>query len=105
MHTFVDKLLLLSDVSYIFVGDFSIIGMQAWYPGIMMGQQADAKYDWGLLVVLIAVELDKQQFANLGGNSVPARVQLPLVLERCRAVTHMNLKQLVGTFINKAGWS
>ncbi|KAL0053394.1 hypothetical protein WJX82_005089 [Trebouxia sp. C0006] len=28
----------------------------AWYPGTMMGQQADAKYDWGLLVVLTAVE-------------------------------------------------
>ncbi|DBB13030.1 TPA: Protein kinase, membrane associated tyrosine threonine 1 [Trebouxia sp. C0006] len=29
---------------------------EAWYPGTMMGQQADAKYDWGLLVVLTAVE-------------------------------------------------
>ncbi len=79
--------------------------MQAWYPGIMRGQQADARYDWGLLVVLIAVELGKQHLADLIGNSAPARVQLPLVLERCRAVTHVNLKQLVGTFINKAGWS
>jgi len=92
MHTFVNKLL-LSDVPYIFIGGFSIIGMQAWYPGTIMGQQADAKYDWGLLVVLIAVELGKQHLADLSGNSVPARVQRPLVLERCRAV------------INKAGWS
>lgn len=56
MHTFVDNLLLLSDVPYISIGDFSVISMQAWYPGIMRGQQADATYDWGLLVVLIAVE-------------------------------------------------
>ena len=60
MHTFADKLLLSLDVPYISIGDFSVIGMQAWYPGIMRGQQAVATYDWGLLVVLIAVELGKQ---------------------------------------------
>ncbi len=79
--------------------------MQAWYPGIMRGQQADARYDWGLLVVLIAVELDKRHLADLTGNSAPTRVQLPVVLERCRVIVHMDLKQLVATLINKAGWS
>ncbi len=79
--------------------------MQAWCPGAMRGQQADARYDWGLLVVLIAVELGKQRVTDLTGNSVPARVQLPLVLEKCRAIVDIELKQLVETFINKAGWS
>ncbi|DBA78858.1 TPA: hypothetical protein ACH3X1_008745 [Trebouxia sp. C0004] len=73
---------------------------EAWYPGIMRGQQADARYDWGLLVVLIAVELGKQHLADLTGKLRAGMVQLPLVLERCRAVIHMRLKQLVGTFIN-----
>ncbi|KAL0022420.1 hypothetical protein WJX77_010601 [Trebouxia sp. C0004] len=45
------------------------------------GQLADARYDWGLLVVLIAVELGKQCVTDLTGNSVLARVQLPLTLQ------------------------
>ena len=71
----------------------------------MRNQAADAKYDWGLLVVLIAVELGKQQaFIELTGDSVPAKVQLPLVLARCRAIVHKELKQLVEQFLHKAGW-
>ena len=81
------------------------IGLQAWYPGEMRNQTADAKYDWGLLVVLIAVEMGKQQpLTELTGESAPARVQLPLVLARCRAIVHRDLKQLVEQFIHKAGW-
>ncbi|KAL0033319.1 hypothetical protein WJX77_003475 [Trebouxia sp. C0004] len=41
---------------------------EAWYPGAMRGQQANARYDWGLLVVLIAVELGKQRVTDLTGN-------------------------------------
>ncbi|KAA6416662.1 MAG: hypothetical protein FRX49_13361 [Trebouxia sp. A1-2] len=81
------------------------IGLQAWYPGAMQNQTAIAKYDWGLLVVLIAVEMGKQQpLTELTGESAPARVQLPLVLARCRAIVHRDLKQLVEQFIHKAGW-
>ena len=81
------------------------VGLQAWYPGAMRNQTADAKYDWGLLVVLIAVEMGKQQpLTELTGKSTPARAQLPLVLARCRAIVHRDLKQLVDLFINKAGW-
>lgn len=71
----------------------------------MRNQTADAKYDWGLLVVLLAVEMGKQQpLTELTGDSVPARVQLPLVLARCRAIVHRELNQLVEQFIHKAGW-
>jgi len=83
----------------------SDVGLQAWYPGAMQNQIADAKYDWGLLVVLIAVEMGKQQpLIELTGDSAPARVQLPLVLARYRAIAHGKLKQLVEKFIHKAGW-
>ena len=99
MHTlptacFADSLIL--DVCVL-----SDIGLQTWYPGDIQNQIADAKYNWGLLVVLIAVEMGKQQpLDKLTGNIAPARVQLPLVLARCRAIVHEQLKQLV-----KAGWS
>ena len=71
----------------------------------MRNQIADAKYDWGLLVVLIAVEMGKQQpVIELTGKLAPARVQLPLVLARYRATVHEKLKQLVEKLIHKAGW-
>ena len=81
------------------------VGLQAWYPGAMRNQTADAKYDWGLLVVLIAVAMGKQQpLTELTGDSAPARVQLPLVLARCKAIVHEKLKQLIQHLIHKAGW-
>ena len=96
---------LLTFQHYIFVDVLKDIVVQAWYPGAMRNQTADAKYDWGLLVVLIAVEMRKQQpLTELTGQSAPTRVQLPLVLARCRAIVHRELKQLVEQFIHKAGW-
>ena len=73
----------------------------------MRNQPADAKYDWGLLVVLIATEMGKQQpLTELTGNSTPARVQLPLILARCEAIEHIKLKHLVlvDRFVHRAGW-
>ena len=82
----------------------TVIGLQAWYPGAMQDQPADAKYDWGLLVVLIASEMGKQQpLAELTGDATPARVQLPLVLARCEAIVHIELKQLADQSIHRAG--
>ena len=96
---------LLTFQHYIFVYVLKDIGLQAWYPGAIRNQTADAKYDWGLLVVLIAVEMRKQQpLTELTGASAPARVQLPLILARCRDIVHRELKQLVEQFIHKAGW-
>ena len=83
------------------MADFEV---QAWYPGAMRGHQADAKYDWGLLVVLIAVELGKRHIEDLTGGTEPAKVQLSLLLERCRAVQLTDLKHLLSTFIGRAGW-
>ena len=46
----------------------------------------------------------QQPLTELTGNSSPPRVQLSLVLTRCRATVHEKLKQLVEKFIHKAGW-
>ena len=43
--------------------------MQAMYPGDIKFQQADPKYDWGLLVVLLAVEMDKKKWTQLCCNT------------------------------------
>ena len=80
------------------------VDVQAWYLGTIWGQQAAAKYDWGLLVVLIAVELGKQRIEDLTGGTEPIKVQLSLVLERCRAVQLSGLRQRLETFIGRAGW-
>lgn len=79
--------------------------MQAWYPGTMRGQPADAKFDWGLLVVLIATELRKKNTDHITGKTDPAKVQLHLVLQTCSAISDTKLKELVAKFIGKAGWS
>lgn len=79
--------------------------MQAWYPGRMQGQPADAKFDWGLLVVLIAAELHKKNSDHITGNTIPAKVQRHLVLETCNAISDTKLKVLVAKFVGKAGWS
>ena len=51
-------------------------------------------------MVLIAVEMSKQQpLTELTGDSMPAKIQLPLVLARCRAIEHEKLNQLVKKFI------
>ena len=34
--------------------------MQAMYPGDIKFQPAAPKYDWGLLVVMLAIEMDKK---------------------------------------------
>ena len=49
----------------------------------MQNHTADAQCDWGMLLILVAVEMGKQQpLAELTGNLASARVQLPLVLAR-----------------------
>jgi hypothetical protein len=79
--------------------------MQGWYPGSIRNEKADPKYDWGLLVVLIAVELDKAGYQKLTGNSDPAKVQLDMVLAECDKVQHTRLKGLISDLVLKAGWS
>lgn len=79
--------------------------MQAWYPGAVRGQPADAKFDWGLLMVVIAAELRKKNTDRITGNTVPAKVQLHLVLETCHAISDTKLKTLVANVDSKAGWS
>ena len=53
--------------------------MQAMYPGDIKFQQADPKYDWGLLVVLLAVEMDKKNWNQLCGDTEPQKMILQRV--------------------------
>lgn len=78
---------------------------QSWYPGDMLHQYAEAKYDWGLLLVLIAVEVDKAGYQQLLGSSPPASVQKDLVLDLlARRVDTPELQQLIKEVRDAAGW-
>lgn len=44
-----------------------------------MASKLNAKCDWGLLVVLVAVELNKRDLDTVTGDMMPASIQLPLV--------------------------
>jgi hypothetical protein len=77
---------------------------QGWYPGQLRFAQAQPKHDWGLLVVLLAVELDKANTRGLVGDSSPQKVQMDLLLARCQTVTHAGLKALLRELVSNAGW-
>jgi hypothetical protein len=71
----------------------------------MLHQYAEAKYDWGLLLVLIAVEVDKAGYQQLLGSSPPASVQKDLVLDLlARRVDTPELQQLIKEVRDAAGW-
>ncbi len=53
--------------------------MRAMYPGDIKFQQADPKYDWGLLLVLLAVEMDKKTWNQLCSNTEPQKMILQRV--------------------------
>ena len=52
MHTSPTGSCFADTLTFVYV--LSSLGLQTWYPGAMRHQTADAKYDWGLLAVLIA---------------------------------------------------
>ncbi|KAK9810044.1 hypothetical protein WJX72_003902 [[Myrmecia] bisecta] len=84
-------------------------GQQVWscterfYPGQIMHQLAEPKYDWGLLVVLVANELDKANLIGLTGGGNGGVVK-DLVLARCAKVKHAGLRDLLSQLIKDAGW-
>ena len=68
----------------------------------MKNRLAEARYDWGLLVVLIAVEMDKRKWLHLCHGKPPKMVH-ERVLERCRT-DHEELQALLTELIISAGW-
>ena len=74
--------------------------LQAYYPEDLSRRSAAPKYDYGMLLVSLAILLDKS--APLFTNG---RVDLRLVLERCRAVSSPELQQLLQELAGLAGWS
>lgn len=79
---------------------------QNWYPGDMYNQAAEAHYDWSLLLVMIAVEVDKAGWQQqLLGSSQAAQVQKDRVLDLLqRRVTTPALQQLIVEVRSAAGW-
>lgn len=69
----------------------------------MLHQQAHPRFDWGLLLVLVAVELDKCNFKDLRPGG--ARVQQHLVLQRLETIHDKQLKELVTKLRNLADWA
>ena len=78
--------------------------MQAMYPGDIKFQQAALKYDWGLLVVLLAVEMDKQNWNQLYSNTDPRMMNLKRVLQKCKP-DHQDLQALFDKLVAAAGWA
>ena len=78
------------------------VHLQGSYPGKIKGELAEPKYDWGLLAVLLAVELNKADISVLTGDIEPAKVQRDLLLERCELATHAGLKELLKGLLKDA---
>ena len=77
------------------------MSMQSMYPGDI--KQADPKYDWKLLLVLLAVEMDKKNWIGLCGNTEPQKMLLEHVLQRCHT-GHKDLQALFDELVVAAGW-
>lgn len=77
--------------------------MQAMYSSNIRFQPAAPQYDWGLLVVLLAIEMDKKNWIRLCGNTQPQKMVLELVLQRC-CTEHQGLQALFNDLIVAAGW-
>ncbi len=77
--------------------------MQVMYPGNIKFQQADPKYDWGLLLVLLAVEMDKKTCNQLCSNTEPQKMILKRVLQKCKS-DHQDLQALFDELVVAAGW-
>jgi len=78
--------------------------MQIMYPGNIKFQQADPKYDWGLLLVLLAVEMDKKNWNQLCSNTEPQKMILQRVLQTCKS-DHQDLQALFDELVVAAGWT
>jgi len=74
------------------------------YPGNIKFQQADPKYDWGLLLVLLAVEMDKKNWNQLCSNTEPQKMILQRVLQKCKS-DHQDLQALFDELVVAAGWT
>lgn len=77
--------------------------MQAMYPGTMNKQLAHPRYDWGLLVVLLAIEMDKKNWLKLCTKTEPKKMVRELVLQKCCS-EHQGLQALFNDLMVGAGW-
>ncbi len=75
----------------------------AMYPGSIAFQPAALKYDWGLLVVLLAVEMDKKNWTQLYSDTEPRKMNLQRVLQK-RKSDHQDLQALFDELLAAEGW-
>lgn len=73
------------------------------YPGNIGFQPAAPQYDWGLLVLMLATEMDKKNWTRLFGNTEPRKMVLELVQQTCHT-EHQGLQALFKILIVSAGW-
>ncbi len=73
------------------------------YPVDIKFQPADPKYGWGLLVVLLAVKMDKKNWNWLCGNTEPQKMDLQRVLQKCKS-DHQDLQALLDELVVAADW-
>lgn len=95
------------------IGDKIASTTETWSPSSIMFQPAQPRHDWALLLVLLAVELDKGSLDGLvrppsrdgGGGGGARRVDRDLVLQRCRGAKDPELKVLLGELASLAEWA
>lgn len=86
------------------------IDVQGFHPTSMRGQPASPQHDWGLLLVMLAIELHKalgigavtSTRADQGG--LP-RVQQALVIKQCQAATDDTLREFLQEICQLAQWT
>jgi len=74
-----------------------------FYPGSLVRRLAEPEIDWGLLLVTLAILLDKDNLSQLQNDSGTA-MDKAKVLSRCASVVHQQLSQLLAKLIRLAGW-
>ncbi|CAL8462729.1 g2262 [Coccomyxa elongata] len=107
---------LLTEKGHWYLGDYGAsvkVGEKVWscteqfYPGKSIFTPADPKLDWGMLTVLLLVELKKKDWAKHLVTMAPRgapRVTLDKVQAVCQDVRDSQLRGLLKDVVAKAGW-
>ena len=76
---------------------------QPWHPECITGAMAEPRHDWMLVVVLLAVELNKAALSEVTTDkSGSQRVDKALILQRCKTAKEPKLKVLLDELIKDA---
>lgn len=81
--------------------------IQQWHPINLFSQPAKECFDWGLLVVLIVVQLTRPDWQRVmvednEGQDVPS---IERIVDVCRRESHQELRSFLEELIARADWS